>query len=286
VFEKKREPGDFKSSASEALSIYGLVRLFLMIQVQPLAAPQLLRACRSFYCLCEVIDLLTDISHSASVLPSVLLDKIVTHLGCFKAAYGVGLFLPKFHMSLHLPSMLLAHGKLLSCFVHERKRKEMKRYEPDFANTSTSYEKGILMSCLHMHLQALCDREVYPAAEPVLMKAKPAPADLSTALQVHFQSQSQALVSDIAFFGEAKQCSQHDFVLFHMGDDAQVARVNYHTQIDSVVLTHVFPCVPLGRNHFRVLPNAVFILTSDIVDTLVHKVTGDTVLVVPKLRAA
>lgn len=44
-----------------------------------------------------------------------------------EAAHGDSQFLPKHHFSLHLPQQLSEHKLLCACFVHERRRKIMKR---------------------------------------------------------------------------------------------------------------------------------------------------------------
>lgn len=53
---------------------------------------------------------------------------------------------PKAHYTLHLPLILERDGRLCSCWSHERKHRELKKYgnQSTNSNKSLSWEKGIL----------------------------------------------------------------------------------------------------------------------------------------------
>jgi hypothetical protein len=284
VFEKKPNAGDFKCSASDGLSIYGLVRLFLMRQFPHAPSNEIKLACSSFYLLCNVLDLLTKISHGENVPELHLLTAITSHLKAFKLVHGEDPFVPKFHMAIHLPSMMAHHKLLLSCFVHERKHKELKRYGSDTDNTSSSYEKGILKSVLHVHFEMLQQADAYPSILPTLVKPSPAPSNLSLALQFELGIVGEVLVSDVSFYGEMKQCSKDDFATYTLEGSIALARVRFHVQIGDHRLTCLTSCKPLGNNSFQLeVDDVFFVNASDILETFVYRLVGNIALVVPKM---
>jgi hypothetical protein len=133
---EKRSSGqtDLKCSASEALSSYKLLRLFLMDVIMPTANARLQQCCNSFFLICEVLDLLVRVSRGTTSHIQ-LHNCVVRHLELFKATYGANEFFPKMHWATHLGMMLERHGTLISCFVHERKHKEVKWFGNNLQNT-------------------------------------------------------------------------------------------------------------------------------------------------------
>ena len=101
------------------------------------------------------------------------------HTCYYKSAYGEDSMIPKFHFSLHLPSMLRAHGLLVACFVHERKHKEVKRVANNMSNTQGWFESNILESVIQMHLQDLADDVYMPLLCANLVKPSLAGPDLT-----------------------------------------------------------------------------------------------------------
>jgi hypothetical protein len=60
----------------------------------------------------------------------------------------------KFHWLIHLPGELIRFKRLLSCWVHERKHKMVKRYAQNIYNTRV-YERSILSEVTSHHLASL-----------------------------------------------------------------------------------------------------------------------------------
>ena len=163
----------FKCSASEGLSVYPVLRKFLVDVVRPTGVCA--EAVASAIHLCDAVKLLHSINRGATVRPARLMEAILTHLRSYQAAYGVEGWLPKHHYSLHLPGMLERHGTLISCFTHERKHKVVKRYAQHHFNT-ISMEKGIVEEITLQHLQDLDGSFVRhgllcPAAAPAKLVA-------------------------------------------------------------------------------------------------------------------
>ena len=64
AFEKRTSiAGELKCSASEALSIFPVFRLFLMTMVMPTATDKVKQACESYFRLCAVLELLLGVPH-------------------------------------------------------------------------------------------------------------------------------------------------------------------------------------------------------------------------------
>jgi hypothetical protein len=96
------------------------------------------------------------------VTPADLRRAIASHLEQYKQVYGEVAFIPKCHYTLHLPDMFQRHGFLVSCWVHERKHKEIKRYGNALDNTHDNYELSIIENSLFVHFEALADETLLP----------------------------------------------------------------------------------------------------------------------------
>ena len=101
-----------------------------------------------YLCLCDLIDCFYY-ANRGSVSPNELARRVHAFLQMFVDVYGVDYMTPKFHWLLHFPAWLKRFRTLISCFVHERKHKMVKRYANDMRNTRTnfdehSYEKSIM----------------------------------------------------------------------------------------------------------------------------------------------
>lgn len=140
-----------KCSASEALSVYPVLVSFVQEVVVPLGACE--REARSFLALGEVCDTLQCLK-LGSVSQERLREVIDRHLHLSQLAYGVEFWKPKMHMSLHLPEQLGQHGMLLSCFVHERRHKTIKRFLQD-RQSLKGFEAGLVEEVTLHHLHDL-----------------------------------------------------------------------------------------------------------------------------------
>ena len=133
LFAKKID-GDFKSSASEAFSLYPVLTEF----VAQIADHRLKMASNSFKGIALVLDNLR-LASAGKITGDDLHASILTHLQAFKAAYREDRMVPKAHYAMHLAEQLKAHGILLTCFVHERRHKEV-------AGVETSLLKDLFLN--------------------------------------------------------------------------------------------------------------------------------------------
>ena len=139
----------FKCTASEALSMYPLVRAYI-VHVY-LRAEICVAQCQAYVDCCHVLDLLCSQVHGCVSVAQLkaAVDKFLR--ACLAAGWSDFLH-PKFHWTIHLVLELRRFSALLSCWVHERKHAMVLRYLKDMRNT-LKYETSILSetTCHHLH---------------------------------------------------------------------------------------------------------------------------------------
>ena len=152
---KKNEP--YKGSASESLLAYMLIRSYLE-DLNILEDPDhaVRKMAESFLALCKVLDVMV-MGMRQCISWQEVNNRVSAHLRLFKAAHGAGAMVPKHHFSLHLSDCLRRHGILLSCFVHERRHKLVKRFANQLSNPHSGYEFSILKDACLSHIQHLED---------------------------------------------------------------------------------------------------------------------------------
>ena len=229
VFETKAQvtQGPVSCTASDALSVYNVLRLFLMLRVMTDDSAdmhdELRGACLCYMALCSVIDLL---SSKVDVDANKLHDAIKLHCDMFIMVYGQDSWIPKHHFSLHLPSMLAHHGILVSLFTCERKHRAIKRYAP-----ARFSEPNLMREVLSMQLRAL-DRSSSGVA--YLVNPRPAPQNL-TSLIIDTMNCifSSIMTSRQACTGTGLHFYRNDVVVAKSGDDVYVGLVEFHVQTDN-----------------------------------------------------
>ena len=135
--KKNNEAGKFKCQASEGLSLYGVIAVFLKVYGTRCAS-----AVRAYKSLCDVIDCFYYASRGG-VSPDQMQRCVHRFLDRYCEAFGADHMTPKFHWLLHFPFYLRHFGTLVSCYVHERKHRMLKRYCNDIRNT-TVFEHSVL----------------------------------------------------------------------------------------------------------------------------------------------
>lgn len=127
LFDGRKKQVDIKPAASESLTLYPLLRMFLLHclngEIAWRRAEAAERCMKSFLALASVLDILMQVNKAVPVDGEVLTNAILHHLNLFKVAYGVEPMTPKFHFCVHLGWLLTRHSCLVACFVHERKHR-------------------------------------------------------------------------------------------------------------------------------------------------------------------
>lgn len=122
-FDGKKSFKDIKPAASECLTLYPILRSFVLEAVPQIRDQNARLAIGSFVRCCAVLDLLQRIGKDERVMPDDLKRAIVEHLESYQKAFGDKDWTPKFHFCIHLPMLLQKHNLLVSCWVHERKHR-------------------------------------------------------------------------------------------------------------------------------------------------------------------
>ena len=179
AFDKERA-GDVSCSCSQAFSLFSVIRIILVEWHRD----GLLESCEREFknlALSPVLDLLQGTKRQTT-RASTLESCILTHLEAYLAAYGASSFKPKHHYATHLGRMLSHHKMLISCFTHERKHREVKRYANNLPNTSGAFEASILRDCLLRHVEDLQAETAEDADTHVIgLKAPIAPSPSQSA---------------------------------------------------------------------------------------------------------
>lgn len=284
---KKHSDGEAKCSASEGLSIYPLIRFILMeLNSDPnktvlMAHPDVTAAVHSYFALCVVLDRLKNLSiHSADEVSTC----IKTHLNLRLRAYGHACFQPKCHFSMHIPQFMRRSKKVLSCWVHERKHRELKRYGTAtcMSNMTSSYEKGLLQECVLAQCQRM---ETLHLRGPIELVS---PAEASDIVSQHVNAwlNSEGLqvqVADEVCVNGALFIHRQDVALVCVDGAEQICEVWIHVYVPLRNL-HLSCCSiwqPLGNNRFQIVEQPMFLQTHQFLRCCVHKKEGNVASVVP-----
>ena len=235
--EKKTSP--LKASVSEMLNFLPVMRLFLLQFVCGNVGAGTQSVCRSFLLMARVLDLLQTVARGGSTTASELEAAIVEHSRCHLQAYGDEAWVPKHHMGLHLPEFLRRFGTLLSCFVHERKHKIIKRFASQKADTQKKYEESILMDIMAVQLTAMKDE--MPSTEVRLLQKSKATKQLQKLMQETFRSDGDVFQALRAVHGGGFHCSRGDVVEFSFMGTTTVGRIQFHAEVAERPLTCIVP---------------------------------------------
>ena len=278
IFEKKTSPGDFKCSASQGLSIYPLVRIFVLSHAVSLTEATVRKACDSFLKLCLVLDLLLEGNKGQPIAAPELRTRIVAHSQAFLKAHGEDAVIPKFHYSLHLPGMLHQHQRLISCFCHERKHKQIKAIADNLHKVTNTFEYTVMMDVLGKSFLNLQEYTIW--TKPSLIKAKPASDQLLAELVIAFgfAQAHGSMVGLVADFQPGQTCERGDVVVV----GTMVAEVWLHVQLaNGEVHSLVSAWQPLGQNRFAIREQPCWIATNVINKAVLHRRCDGEALIVP-----
>ena len=227
-----RDADHFKADASECLSLYAVISLFLQIFVQDVCGPQV----QSFLALCVVLDLLTSLK-MCQVGADVLDRAIMRHLELHLIAYGSLLWKPKHHMSTHLAEQLARWGTLLCCFVHERRHKIVKARMKDRRNL-TSFEKGVIQELTLQHIHDLKEKVSWDATR-IIDPVAPKKAMLKALVAAFPNAVAVKVSKEAVASGSPVQAG--DLVLVDAMGTRRAGELWFHASIDGAL----YSCVSL-----------------------------------------
>ena len=234
--DHKRSP--LRGSASEQLNLLPVLRLFILLFVWHHVPEDVQQACRCFLKLVELIEMLQSATRGISITPSALHACIVEHSQCLLQTYGDELWVPKNHMAMHLHEFLGKHGALISCFVHERKHKVVKRFGNQMC-TMQSFEQTLLKDVLSVQLESLLEGP--PSEEVRLLQQRPVSKKLQGMVQEALSCSSEVAQAAKAVHGGGFVCATGDVVVFNLHGEDMVGKVNFHAECNGLLLTCVTP---------------------------------------------
>ena len=276
---RKQQSGHIKCSASEALGVFGVVRLFLSQHMDKFEAIR--DEVASYMKLCEVFDVIQACKNnfkSASDLHHAIHGFVTAHL----KAWGSELWLPKHHYLQHLPWMLHNHSKVMSCFVHERKHRVAKRFAENLRFVGDHFDTSILKDVIYCNIQDLGNKEIIQEGIVKPVDADPA---LTHAIQLALGLQAGDHVQygfDCRYsFGAL--ASADDFVLFTIDGERLLGQVQSFIGSGREVYAHLRVWKPQGHNMFKKSEGNMLLCEVSLIEDVVTYTTlaPDKMLVVP-----
>ena len=230
-----RKAKTFKATASECLSVYPILALFVLSVVVP--SGKCMAECKAFLASADLVDMLSAVPLGI-VTPEMLKAAVSAFLEACVSAGWTQHTHPKFHWCIHLPQHLATVGMLVTCWVHERKHRCLKRYLDDMHNTRV-LDRSIVSEVVCHHLHQLRQPDTL-LLSPGLIQARPARAKLVAFLQEQLQCNpplQEALMSHHARIQPTGSCARGDVVLIKSDGGFSAAEVWVHVEIFEVCLT-------------------------------------------------
>ena len=270
---------DIKCSASEALSVYSIIRWILVERRLKGELDRAELAVNSYLRLCRCLDLLINIKKKKSKA-SQLREAIQCHLQAFQRAYGVSRWLPKHHYSTHLAYMYSFHEVLPACFMLERKHKTIKRFGGQNFNTWANWERSLVTDVLRIELNDLSPKTENPWAGG-LCKPTPATDAARRALQHAVGSEDTVNVALQCYYSPGAFCAAHDVVLLQLGDERRVGKIKFFFEADNINYAAVTLWDGLGQNLFNPTGPTAVCEVACIRDTCAYAWRGSYIAVPP-----
>ena len=279
IFEKEQAKNSslVSCSASEALSIYSVLRFLLLEKLSEGKLQAVRPEIESYLRLCHVLDLLQLIK-KGRCSASRLLEAITAHLKGYLAVYTAEAWTPKCHYCLHLAMQMSFHKCLLSCWCHERKHRMVKRYAGNQTNTTRNFEKSVMEEALREQLHLWNDLHEIEWHAPS--------RTCQSLIQRGLGSTGTVQVSKVACYKPGAKCHSGDVALTHsMEHGYQVCSIHFFARIDGKIYALVNAWQPLGSNEFSAdkIQGHAFVDLATVLDTCVHRL-GETISVVPSLQ--
>ena len=141
---------NYRGLASDALLLSVFLPLFILTCVLPTGNCS--NECKSMLAVIAVVRLLQSFKHGSPIDADRLLNLQQRHMRLFVRTYGADSVKPKHHWAFHIPSQLRQFGKLLDCFVLERKHAVFKQDVAPRFKRLNSFERDVLGELIVLQL--------------------------------------------------------------------------------------------------------------------------------------
>jgi hypothetical protein len=155
--KSNREAKTFKCQASEVLAFLPILAIF--VQNVVLKANHCVKECEALLAVADLLAILQAIPHGC-ISPDLVRRKVSQIQDLYEACGWDMWMHSKFHWLVHLASHFQRFGILISCWVHERKHRIVKRYSQDIQNTR-KYEKHVMVQVVAHDLALLLDDDYF-----------------------------------------------------------------------------------------------------------------------------
>ena len=268
-----------KLQASDSLSIYPVLALFVQTVVLP--SGQCDAACNAFLALIDVMDFITAVPRG-NIDPDMIAAAVHRFLEQFVAVWGHDYTHPKFHWLLHFASHLIAfNGILLSCFVHERRHRLIRRYADDTYNT-VDYERTLISEAVCHHLGNLEGSTTFDFSIGLVPPVRSAPKRARNAVlkALDLQDIGDELIINTAIesrFSALATCKKRDVVLISdvsaLGFIAGEVWAHLEVSGEPITVVSMWELVTINHDaayaEWRAINDPWFIDTSEILDTVI-----------------
>ena len=278
VFKKKQESAEVKCTASEGLSLYSVLRFLFAQKAHEFGACRL--EIESYLRLARVIDLLQGIK-KGSTHSSILHNAILDHLRGYLKAYTGEKFLPKHHYSSHLGKMHSFHEGLISCWTHERKHKDVKKFANLATNTWAGWEKSVMSDALCLQLRELHKGEVGPLRVGLLNPDHPS-EKLTSLLRTACGKPDGAVMAALrGVFSPGAVAGAGDVVLYLCDTERMVGQIQFFACVGCEDFVCVKQWRGIGKNTFEDGGKAMLCPLTSILDTCIYSPRDGHFLVAP-----
>ena len=159
-FTERRLSGDnLRSFASEQLCMIPILHRFLRDIVEPMGI--MVDDIRCFAHLATIVDLLSLGPVGAMPHVAELRQAILNHHELYATLYPAEAIKPKWHHLLHIPENMSTVGRLLSCFVTERKHRITKKAA---LYVFRHFEATVLKDLINKQVHDFVDSNLFKAA--------------------------------------------------------------------------------------------------------------------------
>ena len=232
-----RDGGAFRCQASEGLSLYPLLCFWIQSMVLPEDIATL--ACRAFVCFCHLADCCMAAMRGVCA-DTVMRPDVHAFLAQFDAAFGSDIMSQKFHWLVHYARELNHHGFLLSCFVHERNHKTVRRYATPMLNTR-DFERTLIREVVSHGIRVLEDEDALDSSVGLVRPRRPGKRLRRTLHELLCHAESQELlVASECRFNAYDTCHVRDVVFIREDSGGFfLGEVFLHVQSGGLLLTGV-----------------------------------------------
>lgn len=247
------------------------------------SSKQLTPQAKAMITLVHVIELVQASSMMAGITPRHVEQAVDTFFNAVKKAGWESLAHSKFHWLCHFHQHHKRLGFLPSCFCHERKHKQVKKFCASTFNTQ-GYEFAILKELCAQDLHGLQQTDLFATHARLQHQCK-ATKKIVAMLEEHLAF-TELFTCSVACLKPAGTASKGDVVLL---ENMKAGQIFFHVQLDKQILSLVEHLEPQGYDpatcsaSWKRSQKSIFVDTSSIKCTLVfHELpNGNIVGLVP-----